>query len=386
MTPRVLIAGIATRAFAESAARAGYEVVAVDGFADLDLRACAAIVVRARGKDGRFSARRAAMEAAKLPSDAATYVASFENHPSAVRSLARNRPLWGNPPAVLARVRDPSRLARVLATHGFPGPATRLSPPADGAERRWLVKPRASGGGHDIARWSGGRGRKGYYWQEWIAGIPGSIVFAADGHRAVPLGISRMLIGERKFGAAAWRYCGSILTSSKAPQFPDEAALFDRCLALATLVTERFGLVGVNGVDFVARRGIPYTIEVNPRPTASMELAERAYGFSLFDVHARACAGTLPDFDLRSARATARPAVGKAVVYSRQDVITGNTHRWLENSSVRDIPAPGQPMAPGRPVCTVFAQARSADACHEALVARARTVYATIGVSARSIA
>ena len=59
MATRVLIAGVSTRGFAESAARAGYEVVAVDGFGDLDLRACAAEVYVARA-GGRFSARMAA--------------------------------------------------------------------------------------------------------------------------------------------------------------------------------------------------------------------------------------------------------------------------------------------------------------------------------------
>src|SRR2546422_10205992 len=34
---------------------------------------------------------------------------------------------------------------------------------------------------------------------------------------------------------------------------------------------------------------LPISIEVNPRYTAAMELVERAYGLSLFDLHVRAC-------------------------------------------------------------------------------------------------
>ena len=110
--PRVLIAGVSTRGFAESAARAGYEVVAVDGYGDLDLVARAAVVrvVRVRG---RFSTRAAVAAARGLECDAVVYEASFENHPRAVRALAGPRPLWGNGPAVLAWARDPRRLARV---------------------------------------------------------------------------------------------------------------------------------------------------------------------------------------------------------------------------------------------------------------------------------
>ena len=59
MKPCVLIAGVSTRGLAESAARAGYDVIAVDGFGDLDLRARARAVFLARDAHGRFSARLA---------------------------------------------------------------------------------------------------------------------------------------------------------------------------------------------------------------------------------------------------------------------------------------------------------------------------------------
>src|SRR5213080_46982 len=115
---RVLLAGVSTRDIAESAVRAGYEVVAVDGFGDLDLQACATEVHVVR-VDGRFSARAAAAAARDVPCEAVVYEASFENHPGAVRALATNRMLWGNPPSVLARARDPRRLARVVAGAGL---------------------------------------------------------------------------------------------------------------------------------------------------------------------------------------------------------------------------------------------------------------------------
>src|SRR4029077_18811469 len=89
--------------------------------------------------------------------------------------------------------------------------------------------------------------------------------------------------------------------------------LLKRATLMAESVTRAFGLMGVNGVDFVARRGIPYAIEVNPRYTAAMELVERAYGISLFDVHARACRRVLPAFDLAAARRRAPDAIGTAV-------------------------------------------------------------------------
>ena len=145
-----------------------------------------------------------------------------------------------------------------------------------------------------MAPWHGGPLPRGTYLQQRVDGTPGSIVFAADGRRAVPLGVSRALAGDPRFGgggAGGFRYCGSILV---APEMP----LFGHACRLAAAVTQAFGLVGVNGIDFVARRSVPYAVEVNPRYCASMELVERARGISIFEVHARACAGELPHFDV----------------------------------------------------------------------------------------
>ena len=374
---RVLLAGVSTRGFAESAVRAGYDVIAVDGFGDLDLRACATEVHVVR-VGGRFRARAAVAAVRDVSCEAAVYEAGFENHPGAVRALAARRVLWGNPPAVLARARDPRRLARVVGKAGLPAPRVRLTRPAPGVRGGWVVKPLHSGGGDGVAVWRTGRGapmpRRSYF-QERIVGVTGSIVFVADGRRAVPLGLSRVLAGETAFGADGFRYCGNILGAAGDPQFPADERLLDRATLLAQTVTRAFGLVGVNGVDFVARRGLPWAIEVNPRYTAAMELVERAYGISMFDVHVRACRHSLPAFDLAAARRRAPDAVGKAIVYARRPTALGDTRPWVLDADVRDISPPGTRFAPREPICTIFARGRDATACFAALARRAAGIY-----------
>ena len=364
---RVLIAGVSTRGLAESAARAGYEVVAIDGFGDLDLRVHARTVSVAR-VNGRFSLPTALAAAREVPRDVTCYVASFENHPKAVEALAGARSMWGNAPDVLARVRDPEQMARALAVHGLPTPAVRRAVPTGNAGRRWLVKPRASGGGSGIVAWRGERIPARSYLQERVVGIPGSVVFAADGRRAVVLGISRGLAGHPAFGATGFKYCGSILLDAEEP-------LFEYAGRLAAALTAEFGLVGVNGVDFVATRGVPFAIEVNPRYTASMELVERAYGLSIFETHARACAGSLREFSIPRLGAQ---TWGKAVVYARRGVTPLDTERWLADPDVRDVPIAGESIAPGHPICTIFAREQDAERCLVALARRAAGVYRTL--------
>jgi predicted ATP-grasp superfamily ATP-dependent carboligase len=391
----VLVVGVSTRAAAESAARAGFAVTAIDAFGDLDQHPAVRIV----SLGGDFSAHAAARAARDVACDTVVYLANFENHPKAIQALGDGRTLWGNPADVVRRVRDPAILAEALRRRGFSAPEVRLpshslrpgepdtpSHVVSGFRRtiaKWLVKPLASGGGQRIRPWDPTEKLPhGGYLQEFVDGPSGSIVFAAAGGRAVPLAISRQLVGEGAFGAAGFQYCGNILTAAPgndAPALPQDADLAFAASALAQAVAEEFGLLGVNGIDFVARDGIPYAVEVNPRWCSSMELAERAYGVSAFEAHASACtAGRLPEFDLVRAQRGAG-ATGKAVIYARRDVIIGDTDAWhAKDDDVRDIPHRGDHISAGRPVCTVFATGLDFARCHDALVRRAARVYAQL--------
>ena len=360
---RVLIAGVSTRALAESAARAGYAVTALDAFGDLDQHAGVRSLSLPRGFGVPFSAAAAATVARGLEFDAVAYLSPFENHPSAVRQLADLAPLWGNSATALRRARDPKALVDLLG----------LS--ADGASR-WLLKPRASGGGRNIRWWKPGEPvPRGWHVQPYVEGVPGSIVFVAAAGRCVPLGLTRQLIGNENFGATEFRYCGSIFAGADDRQFARDASLFESAVGLAEVASEQLGLVGVNGIDFVARDGVAHAIEINPRYSASMELSERVFGLSIFAAHAAACSHSmLPAFDLDHGRRQSH-AFGKAIVFARRDVICGDTRPWVDDPTVRDVPHPGERIAAGRPVCTVFADADDSTLCHAALVRRAELVY-----------
>ncbi len=343
----------------------------MDAFGDLDLRALAEVFLL-RGEQGhRFSPRAAAGAAQHLPGDMVAYTSNFENYPLAVARLAQGRRLLGNPPEVLRRVRDPIALMRLLRHRQFAVPVTRATPPA-GQQKAgaWLLKPRRSGGGHGTSTWrSGQRAPRSHYLQQRIGGMTGSVVFAADGRRSVPLGLSRQLVGDSHFGASGFRYCGS-LVGPPAALFPGQTGVFEIATELAAAVVAEFGLVGLNGIDFVARSGVAYPIEVNPRYSASMELLERSLGLSIFNLHVAACQGDLPPEPSLPSHVE-----GKAIVYAKRDVTMGDTRRWLRRPSLADIPHPGEKVRRGRPICTVFASGHDAAACYRLLLRRASRVY-----------
>jgi predicted ATP-grasp superfamily ATP-dependent carboligase len=356
-------------------------VTAVDAFGDLDLRGVATVIALRAELGAEYSPLAAVKVARAVPAELVVYTSNFENYPAAVAKLARHRRLLGNSPTVLTQVRNPFKLMRAVRRRGFAAPLTRATPSRSRlAPGSWLLKPRRSGGGYGTRIWHQGEPvPRTHYLQQRIAGTPGSIVFAADGRRAVTLGISRQLVGDARLGAHGFRYCGSLLGNPSRLRLGE--GLLETAQALATELTAAFGLVGLNGIDFIARHGVPYPIEVNPRYSASMELIERGCGLSMFEAHVRACRKGLPP-------APPPPAgiEGKAIVFARRDVILGDTLHWIDHGSFADVPHPGEHIRRGHPICTVFARGSDAGSCHRLLMRRAATVYRAAGSLKRGAA
>ena len=237
--------------------------------------------------------------------------------------------------------------------------------------RELVAKPRRSGGGSGVRRWHPADPLlEGELLQEWVEGVPASLVFAADGHDAVALGVTRQLIGESAFGAAGHRWCGNLLGSPGAPVLDAQDDVIASATAAAQALTRAFGLRGINGIDFISRDGEAVVIEVNPRWTAAVELVERSLGISLFATHVAASEGMLPQVP----RHRSHGVIGKAVVFAPADCTLPDTDPWLADEMIRDVPCPGTLVPRGAPICTVFATGETADACYAALTRRARAV------------
>jgi predicted ATP-grasp superfamily ATP-dependent carboligase len=312
-------------------------VIAFDLFGDLDLRADR--VVTRRGLTALVDAA-----VAEAPG-AVVYGASFENHPALVERLSERHALLGNPASTLRAVRDPAQLGAALGD--LPHPRTTVTAPSSG---RWLCKPLRGGGGSRVREYRGGAPRAGTFLQERIDGVACSAAAVGDGNDAVVLGLTEQLVGQRAFGVRGHRWCGNLVP----PRLPD-GALLDQARVICSRLAAAFALRGLFGVDLIWDGRHAWTIEVNPRPTASLEAIEAAYGVDVFDAHLRACAGELPRTEAEPIR-----AAGKAVLFATEDVVIGDSARWLERG-VRDVPHPGERIAAGRPICTVATIATTPD-------------------------
>jgi predicted ATP-grasp superfamily ATP-dependent carboligase len=317
------------------------------------------------------------------------YTGGLENHPELVARISQTRRLDGNPADVLRAVRDPPALHDTLRHAGFHAPQLSLSPrgiPADGS---WLAKPFRGSGGTGIRPWRGGEAPEGCFYQERIAGEPVAAVYVAAGGEAVLLGITRQLIAAARTillkeetgaasctqsrtkprsvaepvpffsglrtGAQGFAYSGSVGPLSLAPQVHRQFAEIGRVLS------RHFGLVGLFGVDAVLAGDSVWTIEVNPRYTASVEVLERAYRYHAVAIHRDACCeGRLP----APMPTNATGWYGKAVLYARQDLrVPAEFLRLAEPAleaewpDLADIPDAGTQIRRGRPITTVLAEA-----------------------------
>jgi uncharacterized protein len=380
----LLIIGANVRAAAFSAFRAGLQPWCADLFADADLERVCPVT---RLTDAEYpDAIPSILENA--PPGPWIFTGALENQPKLVQKLTEERPLWGNDSTVLDRVRRPWEVAACLRSAGLACPDVHrladsmlLSQPKDclegSAQRRWLEKPLDGGGGRGIRFWRRTQEhllQKGIYLQEFIEGEPCAAVYVAINQRAVLLGVTKQLVGQRWLQAAPFQYCGSV-----GPLSLDDAAQTAFSQIGDALVKE-FGLRGLFGVDCVLRGGAPFPVEINPRYTASVEVLEHATGLVAMDWHRRAFTDEPVVF--HAPQRAGGSVIGKAILYARQRLVMPPDGPWTASfdylatdfRDFADISYVGELIDKGQPVISLFAQAATEAKCLVELQLRVRTL------------
>ena len=386
----LVVLGASARALAESASRAGWDVHAADLFCDLDLQAIATTAVPvAHGADDAATGYPWSLSAAAAefpPTAAWCYTGAIENHPDLIDAIALVRPLAGNPSDVVRRLRDPVQLAAVACAAGMSFPETLTSPDGVPLDGTFLVKPLAGAGGRGIRQWTPEVAadhatqqaitpRHTRIWQRFMMGTPLSASYCFTQGSSRLLGVSRQLIGEPWCHAGMFAWCGAVALHAARGR-TDTDPLIASLERLGGVLAERSRPVGLVGVDLVVDADETITvIEVNPRPTASMELFERSGAGSIAGSHMAAC-GWAQHSDIAIEQPLPRPASiwAKAVLFASQptpvsqpliDRLTHEASAWTQADggwpALADIPRPGQTIAAGAPVVTIFAAAPTTD-------------------------
>ena len=369
---KLAIVGASVRAAAFSALRAGFEVVAADLFADADLRAhCDATRIEA-GYPDALADWLAATEC-----DGWLFTGALENHHELINAMAKLRPLVGCSGGAIRATRNPLLLQPVIQAAGLAFPETVETGDKLPLDRSWLCKTYRSANGSGVWLLDGVEAREraneeGAYFQRFVGGTSAAAVYLCSRSGSTLLGVTHQLVGDAVAGAKPWHYAGSV------GPLRISDAVAAQLAKLGELLSERFKLAGLVGVDLVIAGDKAWIIEINPRYSASAEVVERMIGVSVIGAHVKACAGEAVELppSLRSGRGAAKSdegAVnthGKLILYAKRDAVVDEAfHAWAMSQSsldpqacrLADIPAVGETISAGHPILTAFASTAAAN-------------------------
>jgi len=346
---RYLLVGLSTRALAESAVKAGRDIVSVDFFGDVDQeQICQTIGLQRTygGALGSFDPSLFLRAASQLEFDGVIYVAPLENHLHILERFETHSRIIGNGVKVVREVRDWKRVREFCKENDINFPQT-----VDGAGL--IVKRKKSGGGmgiHYLSR---------YVVQRYIKGSHYSASFLGNGETGKLVSVNEQLLGKKEFGARNFWYCGNIT--------PVDVGREDVIESMCENAVAKFRLKGSCGIDFVVGKGV-WMMEINPRPQATLEIVEKAYMINMVRMHTMAVEGSL--------ERVGRPkrTWGKAIIYAEKEVKMPDTGSWSTYGWIKDIPHPRETIKKGEPLCTVLADGSDRDDCFEYLVQRAHSL------------
>ena len=376
MNKTIVIAAISCRAYVRAAVDAGFEVIALDAFADVDTKALAKKVIQIDVNNGQFDAEQLLSAITELTLDLLqsvgcigfAYGAGFEAQPELIKKIARIMPIIGNNSDVIAQCKQPQSFFALCELFKMPYPQTLFNKPTNSLN--WLQKKvGASGGAHikallpinlkplnlqapNVAL------KPSVYYQQKQAGVPISCLFLADGINAMILGFNEQwcsptLLLPYRFGGAVSHTAISTISMQKLAEF-------------ITAITKKLALIGLNSCDCIVQNDDVFMLEINPRLSATMDLYQAKRG-NLFAFHVASCLGQLDEWPVADKQSRAMQ-----VIYANKFAKVPLGMDWPE--WVCDIPQPNSVIPMGMPICSVMAEARTAKLAKQKVLQRAASL------------
>ena len=374
----VTLVGASVRSAAQSARRAGYCVIGIDRFGDVDTRQCCDQFATFDELAG-FSDEEVGKWSDQNPTTYLLTVGGISGEGSRIIDRLSGTSRLVGPNRDQARLlQDPRWLSETAdeAGTGFPttvsfssakpSPAEKF-PRHETARNGWLIKSydalRPSCGGLAV-RWvrtdrsSTVTCPSRRYLQQWIPGRCFGASFFSDGRDVCLLGVCRSSF--HRIEDLPFVYAGS-----RGP-LRLHARVNDQLDRLGRSIVRRSGLFGLFGVDVIIGRDQKvHLIEINPRWTASSELVERAItrsrpGRAKCSLIGEMLRGTSVD-DIRSVVRDSRESeqvYWKRIVFARHDGrfqgVTVPRDFAAANIELADIPAEGRRIRRHEPILSVI--------------------------------
>ncbi len=347
MAYTIIIAAISSRSYVKAAVDAGYEVIAIDAFADIDTQQLAKKIIQIEANHGQFHPQQLLQALNNLDlSDCIglSYGAGFEAQPQLLTKIATILPVIGNRAEAIEQCKQPQLFFALCDAFNMAYPKTMHEKPS--SSLGWLQKTvGASGGAHIKTVFPLNLVLShAVYYQQNQAGTAISCLFLADGNSALVIGFNEQwcsptLLSPYRFGGIVSHATLSEAVKHKLTEF-------------VQLMTQKLALKGLNSCDCIVQNDDVFMLEINPRLSASIGLYQAKRG-NLFASHVASCLGQLSDWPIADKQSRAMQ-----IIYAKQIAKVPPDMDWPE--WVSDIPQPNSVIPVGAPICSVFAEARSA--------------------------
>ncbi len=347
----LIIAAISSRAYVKAAVEAGFEVVAIDAFADVDTAKLAQKTFQVALKDGQFELQSILDVLRDYSCAGFCYGAGFEAAPNVLVEISKRIPVVGNSVETVKNCKNPQYFFALCDALNMPYPETAFERPVN--TEGWLSKSIGASGGVHI-RPASQQSLPNIYFQKVQHGTPVSCLFLADAKSAQTIGYNEQWCSPTD--DYPYRYGGAVCYADISESCKKVIESFIHA------ITPKLGLRGINSCDFIVQDDQVFALEINPRLSATLDLY-RAKAGNLFAAHVNASLGHLQKLPKLDDAAKAHQ-----VIYAEQKTHIGNKMEWP--GWVCDIPQPNTVIEAGMPICTVMAEAASAAEARQIVIKR----------------
>jgi methenyltetrahydromethanopterin cyclohydrolase len=346
----VLIVANSARMLAQLASNLGYCVWVIDCYADCDTHKLAKKCIRVNSLALDQVKKAFAILKTDFKMTHVVYGSGLERFKDSLAFLQQNLTVIGNTLDVFLSVQNKLCFFSRLSDLQIPYPEVSFQPPVE--DGNWLTKPMHGEGGVGIEKYKGDADKlTSCFWQRYREGISMSVLFVADGIDSQLLGFHKQL--STRIDKNEFIFSGII----SQPDICDNIRLTLN-LWVARLVKE-FILKGVNSLDFIVSGKQCYALEVNPRPSASMQL----YTEDLLLAHINSFLPGKSEVVIDSIAYRAYK-----IIYAKTDCFIKESIHWPE--WIVDIPCAGSNIHIGMPICSIIASGTNEQQVEEILLIR----------------
>ena len=324
---------------AQAAKKAGLKALVIDLFADLDTQDYAIAFYQIPSLTEQHLAPAVNYFINRYAVSHVIYGSGFEYYPESLYYLNSRLILLGNSPDTFVKLHNKPEFFSILDALNIAHPDVVFNAPNDA--ENWLVKPMQGLGGAGIKRYQNNNtSESACYWQKYHAGAQHSVLFLANGKLTQVLGFNtQWTIGLSE----SEEFIFSGIVNSTELLNEHKALVMDWLNKIVPI----FRLKGLNSLDFIQSGDNSYLLEINPRPSASMQL----YDGDLINRHIKASQGKLSDYNFVQNGYSAYQ-----IVYADQDVMIPEVFLWPD--WCLDLPEAGSLIHTGQPICSIIAHRR----------------------------